>query len=69
MVDISKIEGNIQPGDEVVVFGCVEGANSCDALAAQLDTISYELTCDINKRMTRIYLKKGKQVGILQYIV
>lgn len=69
MVDISKVEGNIQPGEEVVVFGPVCGANSCDSLAAQLDTISYELTCDINKRMTRIYMKQGKQVGILQYIV
>lgn len=69
MVDISEVESNVQPGDEAVVFGPVSGANSCDALAAQLDTISYELTCDINKRMTRIYLKQGKQVGILQYIV
>lgn len=69
MVDISQVEGNIQPGDEVVVFGPVPGANSCDALAAQLDTISYELACDINKRMTRIYMKQGKQTGILQYIV
>ena len=69
MVDITQVERDVQPGDEVVVFGTVPGANTCDALAAQLDTISYELTCDINKRMTRIYMRQGKQVGILQYIV
>lgn len=68
MIDISEA-GQVKVGDEVVVFGPVPGANSCDALAAQLDTISYELTCDINKRMTRLYMQGGKQVGVLQYIV
>ena len=68
MVDVSEA-GPVGVGDEVVVFGPVPGANRCDDLAAQLDTISYELTCDINKRMTRLYFQGGRQVGILQYIV
>lgn len=68
MVDVTDLE-QVEVGDEAVVFGSDAGANSCDTLAAQLDTISYELTCDINKRMSRIYLQQGKQVGILQYIV
>ena len=68
MVDVSEA-GPVGVGDEVVVFGPVPGANRCDDLATQLDTISYELTCDINKRMTRLYFQGGRQVGILQYIV
>ena len=68
MVDVSEA-GPVGRGDAVVVSGPAPGADRCDDLAAQLDTISYELTCDINKRMTRLYFQGGRQVGILQYIV
>ena len=38
-------------------------------LAEKLETITYEVTCDINKRVPRIFLENGEEVGKLQYIV
>ncbi|MCL2792015.1 MAG: alanine racemase [Spirochaetaceae bacterium] len=44
---------NIEVGDKVILFG---GGSSitCDSVAKLCDTISYELYCNINKRVPRI---------------
>lgn len=65
MVDITNVP-QAQIGDEVLVIG--EG-NTCDDMAEQLDTISYEVLCGINKRIPRIYKQNGITSEILQYIV
>lgn len=65
MVDVTDIP-DVQVGDEVMVIGSGMG---CEDLAEQLDTISYEILCGINKRIPRIYLQNGKASEILQYIV
>lgn len=65
MVDVTHIPG-VMVGDEVTVIGA--GA-PCEAMAAELDTIAYEVLCGINKRIPRIYLQNGKASEILQYIV
>jgi alanine racemase len=39
--------------DQVVVFG--PGALTAEDIAARLNTISYEILCDINKRVPRVY--------------
>lgn len=65
MVDVTHIPG-VQVGDEVEVIG---DQLPCETMAEQLDTISYEVLCGINKRIPRIYLQNGKASEILQYIV
>jgi alanine racemase len=52
MVDASAV-GNVQPGDEVILFG--EGLH-VDEIAARTGTINYEVVCDVNKRVPRIYI-------------
>ena len=57
-------------GDTVTVVGTDGGETvTWDDWAGQLGTISYELVCDINKRVPRLYLKNGEVVDKLQYIV
>lgn len=64
MVDVTKLE-SVQVGDEVLVFGESGKASlPVDELAALTDTISYELLCDLNKRVPRIYLEGEREVGV-----
>ena len=69
MVDITDVP-EAQVGDTVTVVGR-DGPEKItwDDWASQLGTISYELVCDINKRVPRLYLKNGEAVDTLQYIV
>ncbi len=63
MLDVTDIN-DVREGMEVVVFGeqCGESV-SVDELADIVGTINYEIVCLIGKRVTRIYLKGGKQVA------
>ena len=56
MVDLSSVP-DAQVGDEVTVIGA-EGCVSCEAMAEQLDTIPYEITCQIGRRVPRINLSE-----------
>ena len=47
-------------GSEVEIFGV---HNRADKLADIAGTIPYELTCAVNKRVPRVFLKDGKAVG------
>ena len=58
MVDLTDLP-NVKTGDEVVVFG--EG-NPVEKMAEMAGTITYELTCDISKRVPRVYIEDGKIV-------
>lgn len=69
MVDITDVP-ETQVGDTVTVVGTECGQTiTWDDWANQLGTISYELVCDINKRVPRLYRKNGQVVDKLQYIV
>lgn len=69
MVDVTDVP-EVQVGDVVTVIGRDgDQENTWDAWADQLGTISYELVCGINKRVPRLYLREGRQVDLLQYIV
>ena len=46
-------------GDTVEIFG---SRQKVDDLAALLDTIPYELTCAVSRRVPRVYLEDGKIV-------
>ena len=58
MVDLTDLPA-VKVGDEVEIFG---RRQKVDALAAILNTIPYELTCAVSKRVPRVYLEDGKIV-------
>ncbi len=42
--------------DEAILFGEAEGAMTAEDMADMLDTIAYEITCNVNKRVPRVYV-------------
>ena len=58
MVDLTNLP-EVKVGDTVEIFGQTQ---SVDALAAILDTIPYELTCAVSKRVPRLYMEHGKEI-------
>ncbi len=66
MIDVTEVH-NIERGDEAIIFGR-EGI-TIDDLASWLDTINYEVSCVIGKRIPRIYTKDGKAVKVLNYLL
>ena len=60
MLDITDAE-DIAVGDEAVLFG-FDGKNYLDSGAqmALCESIHYELLCNINKRVPRVYIKDGE---------
>ncbi|TYB80822.1 MAG: alanine racemase [Kosmotoga sp.] len=60
VVDVSHLSEEPKPGDKVVLIG-KQGKNKITAeeIARLLDTINYEVTCAITKRVPRIYKRKG----------
>ena len=69
MLDVTDVP-EAKVGDVVTIFGR-DGDEfiPMDDLANQAQTITYEIACDISKRVPRIYLKGGEVVDVLQYIV
>ena len=68
MVDVTGIDG-VQKGDEAVMLGrqgteCID----VDELAQKQDTINYEVTCSMSRRLPRVYRKDGCIKGIHQDI-
>ena len=60
MVDVSDIPG-VTEGDDVTLIGRDgEEEITADELAFLAGTISYEILCDLGKRLPRVYLKNGK---------
>ena len=56
IVDVTDI-GDVSTGEEVVLIGAQNGlAVTAEELAAQVDTISYEITCGIGHRVPRHYI-------------
>lgn len=58
MVNLTGLP-EVHVGSEVEIFGANQPA---DELAALLDTIPYELTCAVSKRVPRLYLRQGRVV-------
>ncbi len=59
-VDISHVQG-ASVGDEVVVYGN-QGRESIsiESVAKQLNTIPYEIACNVSRRVPRIYINREK---------
>lgn len=54
MVDLGPAT-EVNRWDRVTVFGGHEGALNAGDIATKVNTIPYEITCDINKRVPRVY--------------
>jgi len=54
MIDLGK-ESGAKMFDRVVLFGPEEGAPTAEDIADIMGTIPYEVTCNINKRVPRVY--------------
>jgi alanine racemase len=64
MVDVTEVSG-VREGEEVVLLGR-QGDETlfADTWAAHLGTITYEVLCNISKRVPRTYLWKGKPITL-----
>ena len=57
LIDVTDIKG-VQSEDEVVLFGRQENEIiSVDEMAERCGTISYEILCNVSRRVPRIYLR------------
>ncbi len=64
-VDISDIEG-VEIGTQVTVIGYENGLSvTFDEIAAENNTIAYEIMCNISVRMPRIYIANGKHKDVI----
>ncbi|MEO6334600.1 MAG: alanine racemase C-terminal domain-containing protein, partial [Pyrinomonadaceae bacterium] len=55
MLDVSDVDG-VEVGDEVTLIGETGGLQvTAEDLARATGTISYEITCGINRRVPRLY--------------
>lgn len=69
MIDISNIDG-VKVGQEVIIMGSDGDISvSVDDIAAICETINYEITCNISKRVARIYKQNGKVVFETNHIL
>lgn len=69
MVDVSHID-DVNIGDEVVIFGRQgEETILVEELAQHLDTIAYEVLCDIGRRLPRLYVSNGKVESVVNYLL
>ena len=66
MIDVTNVH-NINKGDEAVIFG--RDGVTIDDLARWLETINYEVSCLVGKRIPRIYTKNGEAVKELNYLL
>lgn len=69
MIDVTDVN-TMDVEDEVTVIG-KEGENevTVDDLAKLTGSINYELLCLIGKRVPRVYMKNGKLIDVLSYLV
>ncbi len=70
MLDVTDVPEDVLVGDEVVLFGRQSGSDgqvheiSVDEVASWANTISYEVTSVIGKRVPRVYTSGGERVAV-----
>jgi alanine racemase len=68
IIDVSGLDVNI--GDEVILFGGNDSNGiSIDSVSELLNTINYEITCMIDKRVPRVYIKNGEKIYNKDYVL
>ena len=69
MVDVTDIP-DVEAGDTATIFGTDgEETISVDEIAKKANTINYEIICNINSRVTRVYMKNGKVESAFGYLL
>ena len=68
MVDVTHIP-EVEAGDTATIFG-KDGNDfiSVDTIAEKSGTINYEIVCDINSRVSRVYMKNGEAESVFCYL-
>ena len=68
MIDVTDIP-DVKVDDEVVLMG-KQGENeiTADFIAEVMNTINYEVFCNISKRVPRVYVRNGETVGVTKYV-
>lgn len=70
MIDVTEVQGDVNVGDEAVLFGSQnENEIKIEDLAEKIGTINYEIACIIGKRIPRVYWKDGKLYNVLNYLI
>ncbi len=69
MVDVTDIP-DVEAGDTATIFGSDGNETiSVDEIAKKANTINYEIICNINSRVTRVYMKNGKVESAFGYLL
>lgn len=69
MVDVTHIS-EVEAGDTATIFGTDGNETiSVDEIAKKANTINYEIICNINSRVTRVYMKNGKVESAFGYLL
>lgn len=69
MVDVTDIP-EVEAGDTATIFGTDgEETISVDEIAKKANTINYEIICNINSRVTRVYMKDGRVESAFGYLL
>lgn len=69
MVDVTDIP-DVTPGDRVVLMGTDgEETISAETIGAAAGSFNYEQVCDVSRRVTRVYLRGGKEVARRNYLL
>jgi alanine racemase len=68
MVDVTEIP-DVKVGDEAILIGYPGGiAPDGEEMASLLDTITHEVTCQITRRVSRVYTKEGEPIIVKNYL-
>ena len=60
MIDVTDVRGDVNVGDEAVIFGEQKsGFIPVEQPAAQIGTINYEMLCMVSRRVPRYYTENG----------
>ena len=70
IVDATNIH-NVKMNDIVTLFGNGKNntAPTADDIAKWTNTINYEVVCLISKRVTRVFIKNGNDVEIVDHLL
>lgn len=68
MIDVTGVP-DVKVGDEVVLFGSQGGGTiPAEELAHTVGTMVHEITCNINRRIPRVYIKNDTVVRRIEYL-
>ena len=67
MVDVTGLD--VKQGDRVILFGTdADKTITAEEVADAAGSFNYELLCNINMRVPRVYVKDGRETETVNYI-